>query len=246
VSLWSRLLEGVKSLPLGGPLGDVLSSVGRGLGIGPEIDGGKPDATKQIAFTIAVVALGAKMARADGVVSPSEIRAFREVFHVPPEELANMSYVFDLARRHPAGYESYARQVAKLFPPRNAVLEDLLGGLLHIAMADGVVLQEEDAYLRRVAEIFGFDDADYRRIRASHGAMPAADEPAADPYAILGIMAETEEKAVKSAWRRLVRENHPDAAIAAGLPQEFIDLATEKLAHINAAYDRIAKDRAFK
>src|SRR5207244_12550083 len=82
-----------------------------------------------IAFTIAVIALGAKMAKADGTVTRDEVAAFGEVFQVPPGEEARLRLVFDLARRSTAGFDSYARQVGRLFAGHRAVLEDLLGGL---------------------------------------------------------------------------------------------------------------------
>src|SRR5437764_7102254 len=120
-----------------------------------------------IAFTIAVIALGAKMAKADGTVSRDEVAAFREVFQVPSGEEAHLRFVFDLARRSTAGFDSYARQVGRLFAGNRAVLEDLMGGLFYIALADGRVCPAEDSYLREVARHLGIDAAGYARIRAA-------------------------------------------------------------------------------
>ena len=104
--------------------------------------------------------------------------------------------------------------------------------------ADGVLHPGELAFLERVAEIFGFSQAQFRRIRASHF---GPDE--ADPYAILGVAHNASNAEVKSTYRFLVRENHPDSLIARGVPEEFIRLANDKLAAINAAYDRIEQER---
>ncbi len=243
MSIWGKLIGGAAGFALGGPLGLLLGAVA-----GHVYDSSKrspaesgADPTKQIGFTIAVIALGAKLAKADGVVSEDEIRAFRRVFKVAPEETQNVARVFNLARRSVAGYEPYARQVAGMFADNPVVLEELLGCLFFIAQADGTVAEEESAYLQNVARIFGFSDADFARLRAEH-----IGPDQADPYTILGIAHDTEDDAIKSAYRKLVRETHPDTLIAQGMPEEFIEVANDKLAAINAAYDKVAVQRGLK
>ncbi len=192
---------------------------------------------KSIGFTIGMIALGAKMAKADGLVTGEEITAFKQVFHVPPSELAGVARVFNLAKRDTAGYDSYARQIARLFQSKAAILEDVLDGLFHIAKADDALHPAELAYLAQVASIFGFSDEDFFRIRARHIA-------AEDPYGVLGISPGASPDAVKQAYRKLVRAHHPDRHIAAGMPREMVAIATERLQRINAAYDRITKQAA--
>ena len=262
MSIWGKILGGAAGFALGGPLGallgaaaghaiDSLREVQDGLvngadAIGTEgtaIDGDGDEAeeraaTRQIAFTIGVIVLGAKMAKADGTVSRLEVDAFKQVFHVPPHEQKNVGRLFDRARRDSHGFEPYARQIAGMFRRRSKVLEELLDGLFHIATADGQMHEGELDYLRRVAHIFGVDDAVVDRIRAGH-----LGPDKADPYAILGVTRDMTDAEIKGTWRRLIRENHPDKLIAKGLPKEFVEIATEKLATINAAYDRIAKER---
>lgn len=194
--------------------------------------------TNRVAFTIAVIALGAKMAKADGLVTREEVDAFKQIFDIPPDEMANVSRIFDLARRDIAGYEQYARQIAGMFRSKPRVLEDLLDGLFYIAKADDIFHPKEEAFLHSVAGIFGFSDADWSRIRAGH-----VGQDLADPYVILGIRHDTPDAAVKQAYRRLVRENHPDLLIAQGLPEEFMMVANTKIAIINDAYEKIAKQR---
>jgi DnaJ like chaperone protein len=191
-----------------------------------------------VVFTIAVIALGAKMAKADGVVTKDEEEAFRRIFRVPPSEEANVRRIFNLARQDTAGFEAYASQIARLFRGNPAILEDVLDGLFEIAKADGVLHPGELAFLEKVADIFGFTEAEFRRIRASHF---GPDE--ADPYAIIGVAHDASDAEVKSTYRFLVRENHPDSLIARGVPEEFVRLANDKLAAINAAYDRIEQER---
>ena len=150
-----------------------------------------------------------------------------------------MGRVFNVARRDARGYEPYAEQVAKMFADRPAVLEELLDALFHIAKADRVIHPKEEEFLRQVADIFGFGDAEFARIRASHIGADSA-----DPYAVLGVPPDAGDGEIRAAWRRLIKENHPDRLIAQGMPQDFIDVATAKMAAINAAYEEIRQRRA--
>jgi DnaJ like chaperone protein len=245
MSIWGKLLGGAAGFALGGPLGALLGAVaGHAVDrladapVPPASEEDERAATRQIAFTIGIIVLGAKMAKADGVVSRAEIAAFKQVFTVPPEQEANVGRIFDQARRDAYGFEPYARQIARLFTRKSQVLEELIDGLFHIAKADGKVDEEEIAYLGRVAEIFGFDKAEFARIRESH-----LGPDAGDPYNILGVERGMDNAAIKATYRRLVRESHPDRLIAKGLPAEAIAIANARLATINAAYDRICKER---
>lgn len=241
MSIWGKIIGGAAGFALGGPIGALLGVVG-----GHALDRYKTDdqpideeaATRKIAFTIGVIALGAKMAKADGVVTRDEIAAFRDVFRVPPQEVKNVGRVWDMARRTTDGFEAYAHQIAKLFNPGSPMLEQLIGSLFHIARADGVVHANEIAYLRRVAEIFGFDDLAFERMRATY-----TGDAGSDPYSVLGVDPKADDATVRTAYRQLIREHHPDKLIAQGLPDELVAAATERMAAVNAAWDRVKKAR---
>ncbi|HWA02690.1 MAG TPA: TerB family tellurite resistance protein [Rhizomicrobium sp.] len=235
MSIWGKLGGAAAGLLTGGPIGAVLGALaGHFL-----IDRGTAD--PDVVFTIALIALSAKMAKADGIVTADEIRVFERLFRVAPEEEANVQRVFDLAQRDTAGFEVYAGQIARLFAGNPAILEDILDGLFEIAKADGVLHPGEAEFLEQVADIFGFAPNEFRRIRASH-----FEPDAADPYVVLGVAYDADEDEIKHSYRRLVRENHPDSLIARGVPEEFVRLANDKLAAINGAYEKVRRERGFR
>jgi DnaJ like chaperone protein len=190
-----------------------------------------------VGFTAAVIGLAAKMAKADGQATEPELAAAAQVFRPPPGEEAAFRRAFNLAKQTVAGFDSYARQIGRKYRARPCLLEDVLDGLFHIAGADGVVGAEELAYLAAVAEHFGFSESEFRRIKATNLG-PEID----DPYAVLGLLPGADAEEVRQAWRRLAAENHPDRMTQRGAPAEFVAIARDKTAAINAAYARIREE----
>ncbi|WP_114966719.1 molecular chaperone DjiA [Alkalilacustris brevis] len=226
MNIWKRIAEAVAALARG----ESLARVFEHLRTPPE---------RSVAFTIAVIALGAKMAKADGQVRRSEVTAFREVFSIPPGEERNAARVFDLARQDVAGYDLYARRIASMFGPGDPVLIDLVEGLFHIAVADGEYDPAEDAFLHDVARIFGLSERCFRCIKARF----VPDAPA-DPYEVLDVSPDAPMEELRAAWRRAVRESHPDRLIARGVPEEAVKLAEGRLVAVNKAWEEITRDRA--
>lgn len=192
------------------------------------------------AFTMAVVALGAKMAKADGVVVGVEVEAFDRVFAHDPSEAQNVHRLFDLAKQDVAGYEAYARRIAHLLSGHDRLRDMVLESLFHIATADRALHPAEDAFLARVAEIFGLTSTAYRHLRAQFVVDPDS------PYDVLGLTPRASEAEIRARHRCLVRENHPDVLAGAGVPQDLLVVADRKVAAINAAFDAIAAERGFK
>jgi len=221
MSIWTRIAA-------------ALAALTKGEGLSAVFDRLKTPPEKSVGFTIAVIALGAKMAKADGRVTRDEVMAFREVFTIPPEEEPNAARVFDLARQDVAGFDLYAEKIAAMFGPGDAVLIDLMEGLFYIAVADAEFHPHEDAFLRDVARIFGLGDKCYRSLLARF----VPDAPP-DPYAVLGVSPDAPREAVRAAWRRAVRENHPDRLLSRGLPEEAVRLAEGRMAAINRAWEEI-------
>ncbi|MCA8901422.1 MAG: molecular chaperone DjiA [Hyphomonas sp.] len=229
MSLWTRLLETGKRLFDSDAMSDDAPPPGG--------DGCAPD-PNDVGFTAAVVGLGAKLAKADGTVSDREIMVFSRVFRAPPEEAENVRRVFNLARQTVRGYEGYARRIGRRYHDRPCLLEGVMDGLFQIAGADGAVTQDEMDYLRTVSDAFGFSEATFRRIRASH-----LGPDRNDPYHILGVAHDAEFDDIRAAYRRLMADHHPDRVIQMGAPREYEDAAHAKAAAITAAYAQIRTER---
>lgn len=222
MSLWTRITEALAALASGESLAQVFDR----LRTPPE---------RSVAFTIAVIGLGAKMAKADGQVTRDEVAAFREVFQIAGEDEAQAARVFNLARQDIAGYEVYARRIREMFAEDPATLCDLMEGLFHIAMADGFYHPNEDAFLENVSQIFGQSEAQFRSLRARF-----VEDAPKDPYDVLGVKPGTSLEEIRRIWRRLVRDNHPDAMLARGVPAEAVRLAEKRMMDINTAWDELS------
>ncbi|BDA85597.1 molecular chaperone DjlA [Aureimonas sp. SA4125] len=197
---------------------------------------------RQVAFSVAMIALSAKMAKADGVVSQAEIAAFQQIFSIPADEMRNVFRLYDLARRDIAGYEAYAAKMAALCDEGErscALLADVLDGLFHIAKADGMVHPRELAFLRQIAVVFGLTEAEFASIRYRHVATGSD-----GPFAVLGLDPGEGTERVRARYLELVKENHPDRLAARGVPDEFMAIGIERMKAINAAYAIVAKGRA--
>ena len=225
MSLWTRI-------------SDALAALTSGEGLSAVFDRLRTPPDRTVAFTIAVIALGAKMAKADGHVTRDEVTAFREVFHIPASEEANAARLFNMARTDVAGFEDYAERIKNMYGSEDRPLCDLMEGLFHIALADGEYHPGEDAFLHRVAEIWGFDDRRFTRIRAQFVA-----DAEKDPYDVLGVSPDAPMADIKSAWRAHVRESHPDQLIARGVPQEAVKIAEKRLIAVNRAWEQISEVR---
>lgn len=236
MSIWTRIADALSALAKGEPLSVVFDRLR-----------GSPAPDASVGFTIAVLALGAKMAKADGTVTRDEVTAFRRIFTFPPGEEDHAARVFDLARQDVAGFDAYARKIGRLFNPEGRricaddhhVLVDVLEALFQIALADGSYHAGEDAFLTHVAQEFGLDEACFRIVRAR-----LVEGAPRDPYDVLGLPRDASRDQARAAWKALVRDTHPDVMQARGVPPEAMKLAERRLQLINEAWREIAAREA--
>ena len=239
MSIWGKIIGGATGFAFGGPIGALLGSVA-----GHAIDKIKTNkklpeeiALKQIGFTIGVIVLSAKMAKADGKVTEDEIRAFKEKINIPDNEIKNVAKLWDQAKKTTDGFQIYARQIANLLEKNSSVLEELLKLLIIIALADGKITIPEIKYLKEVGNIFGFSEKDFERIYSSKSGVSS------DPYQILGVSRDASINEIKQKWKQLAINHHPDRLISQGIPEDLIHKSTSRLKEINNAWDTIQNQR---
>jgi DnaJ like chaperone protein len=254
---WGKIIGGMAGFAVGGPFGAVV-----GAALGHAADSGAVSTVRlpfsadtfspaRVAamfgrrdqlFAITVVVLAAKLAKADGPVKREEIDAFKRHFRIPPESVRDVGRLFDQARDSADGFEAYAVQLAEAFSDSRGVLEDVLFALAAIARADGPINLREQEFLHRVHSAFGLDQTAWDRVRGG-ATRPPPVRSGSDPYEILGVPRTASEQVLRATWKRLMRENHPDSLAARGVPKEFIERASDKVAQINAAWDQIKRER---
>ena len=224
MTLWSRIAHAISSLTRGESLSDVFEKL-------------KTPPERTVAFAIAIIALSAKMAKADGEVTRNEVTAFKEIFYIPKRNQRQAAKIFNLARKDVTGFESYAIKISKMFKNNHQSLLDLMEGLFHIALSDGNYHPAENEFLKKVSEIFEISELNFNRIRSRF----VPDAPR-DPFGVLGISPDTPIEAIRDRWRKLVRETHPDQMISRGVPEEAIRIATKRLSDINIAWEAINEE----
>ena len=159
--------------------------------------------------------LSAKLAKADGVVSRDEIDAFKRRFMISDHDVGGIARIYDQAKQSAEGFEPYARQIAVLFGRDPILLEELLIGLFEVARADGDLKYGETEFLREVAKIFGFDSVKFDQIHATFKATRTTENSLGRPYEVLGLSRGSSDAEIKTAYRKLVRELHPDQLVGA-------------------------------
>jgi DnaJ like chaperone protein len=257
--VWGKIIGAMAGFAMGGPFGAVVgAAVGHAAesgGIGgagrvrfslPGAEGFGPArmaalfGSREQLFAITVVVLSAKLAKCDGPVNRAEIDAFKRSFRVPPESAGQVARLFDQSRQSSDGYETYARQLGEAFADNRAMLEEVLTALFAIARADKPVTVGEQAFLRRVHLAFALDQRAWERASGSRTRTAVDDD---DPYKVMGLQRSVSDDVVRATWKRLMRENHPDSLASRGVPPEFVARASDKVAGINAAWDRIKRER---
>lgn len=232
MSFWDRILGIVTAT--GNALAGVVEAV-------RTLFEGDPETRRKVAFSVAMIALSAKMAKADGLVTEAEVSAFRDIFKFPDDQARNVARLYNLARQDVAGYEAYAEKMASLCASCDEncpVLEDIIDGLFHIAKSDGALHDKEIAFLTRVAEIFHMGEERFQDIMARHVHLSDA-----NPYDVLGVSPKDDFSMIRKRYRVLVSENHPDMLVARGVPEELHAIANDRMAALNAAYEAIEKER---
>lgn len=262
MGLIGSLFGGAVGFAIGGPIGAIAgAAIGHGLSSRGER---QLDAHEraQASYFISVFSMLAKMARADGVVTQHEIdliqRFMRHEFDLDADAERAAVEIFRAAKDSPVGFAEFAQQFHEIFNNDPEVLHSMLDLLTRVAMADGQLHPGEQQLLAEAAGIFGIDAQHAQFIFAQHGATggrrahgrsgatPPPPPATKAPYDVLGIEPGASDAEVKSRYRKLVTEFHPDKIIAKGLPDEFVKFAEQRFREIQEAYESIRAQRGMK
>lgn len=270
--MWGKIIGAMAGFAMGGPFGAVMGAAfghaaeegmtGKnapfGANFGASFGGSFPSFNtgftampgfmpggREQLFALSVVVLAAKIAKVDGPVKRVEIDAFKRAFHIPPEAVRDVGQLFDRARDSQEDPLSYATRLGQAFADAPGTLEDVLTALFAIAGSDGPINTAERDLLAGIARGFGLGRIAWERAsgqRARRGV--GQDSTEEDPYAVLGLKQDASAEEARTAWKRLVRENHPDTLASRGMSADLVAKASDKVARINAAWDRIKRERA--
>ncbi|MFT8246257.1 TerB family tellurite resistance protein [Roseomonas sp. BN140053] len=254
MGFWGKIIGSTIGFAMGGPFGAMLgASLGHAADEGAlrgALPGGANIAamlgSRETVFAVSVVVLSSKLAKCDGPVKRAEIDAFKTQFRIPPESMRDVGELFDRARDSSEGFESYAQRLGESFAGEPGMLEDVLTALFRVAAADGPVNRAEMEFLGAVHARLGLEPAAWERARGGRprpDALPPRGEEGSDPYVTLGLSRTASDETVRAAWRQLMRDHHPDSLTARGMSAELVSRATGKVAEINAAWDRIKRER---
>jgi DnaJ like chaperone protein len=199
------------------------------------------------------VALVAKVAKADGRVDALEAQLigimFDDIAALFPEPGATkeiLKEIFAEEKEKNANLEQIAKRLGSSIARDKAKQHQFMGFLIQLAFVDGEVSKSEEEVLATIAEAFAFDPNAYHAIfdqfeKMMHSIKPK--ENIEDAYKLLGVSATDSMDVIKKAYRKLIKEYHPDLIQAQGKDDAYLQEATKKTQEINQAYEMIQKAR---
>ena len=223
-----------------------------------------PEAGGYIAPLFAL--LGA-IAKSDGRVSEAEIATAERV-------MARMGLSGDVRQQAIQAFNKGKQPEFDVAGPINALRQwvglrrdhafPLLDVVIETVLAEGSPSPEKMAILRQLAFALRISDMELMALMAMKGYVwqgaagargraygpgagyvpPQRNTQGPDPYAVLGVTRDADERTIKRAYRKLISEHHPDRL--GDLPEEMRKRAEGRASEINAAYERIQAERGFK
>ena len=251
MSWLGKIVGGTIGFALGGPLGAIA-----GAAFGHTFDrknerlyiGGQTRLSTgeeaQFTFFVAAFSMLGKLAKADGRVSEEEIDAVNKFMlydlNLDPESRMAAMNIFNAAIESSESFDDFATQFYSQFRVQPQMLELMIDILLRVSIADGTMSESEERLIRSAVRIFNFGDERYKKLKSKYV------QEFGKYYATLGCGKNDTDEHIKSRYRKLVMEYHPDKIVSKGLPEEFTKFAQDKFREIQDAYDSIRKERGIK
>jgi DnaJ like chaperone protein len=220
--------------------------------------GGNARVRQQVFFESFFLAMG-HLAKADGRVSEEEIQAARSTMHrwrLRPEDVKVAIELFSRGKSADFPLESQMARLATACQGQPQLIRAFLENLLEMPLSSGGIKPSERDVLWRIAASLGVGRAQMAqlealaRARRNFGQQPHASMSGAaaleQAYKALGIEPAATDKEVKTAYRRLMNQHHPDKLVSKGLPESMMEAAKERTREIRGAYELIRDRRGIK
>jgi len=261
MSWWGKFLGGAVGFTMGGPLGLLIGGVIGHKFVDKALQGSDNELT-QAAFFSATFSIMGHIAKADGHVSQDEIAMAQQIMDqmkLDSEQKRAAIELFNQGKQADFDLEGVLSQFKQVAHRRTTLLQMFLEIQLHAALADGKIDAAEQRIISKVAQQLGFSARHLeqlstlvqsnlglggRRYQYGHTESNKSHrELLKEAYEMLGMAKSNTDAEVKKAYRRLMNQHHPDKLVSKGLPEEMIQMATEKTQQIKAAYELVKESR---
>ena len=243
-----KLVGGTIGFAIGGPLGAVAGAA-FGHVFDKSEEGFDPQAsprlshsqTAELTFFVAAFSMLAKLSKADGRVSPEEIDSIEKFMlydlGLDPGSRKVAMDIFYAATDSQERFEDFAQQFYQQFNNQPQLLELMIDILIRVSLADGRISPQEERLIATAVGVFQFGESRYQTLKSKY--VTTSDRF----YAVLGCTPDDSHTHIKSQYRKLVREYHPDTIASKGLPEEFTKFAADKFREIQEAYEAVKRER---
>jgi DnaJ like chaperone protein len=251
---FGKLTFGSLGLFLGGPLGAIAGAAlghalidkktnfaGQTTRAIPEPQFGYAE-RNQTAFFISLFSVLGKLSKMDGVVTREEIAVVQDFINGLPIDETEKQFarqIFNEAKNSTYTIDDFAIQLYQAVKSQPSLLLSYFDLLFRIVAADGTFHPAEEAALKRIKEIFIISDNQYDDIKAVYF------DDLDKHYKVLNCTPGSTKEEIKSNYKKLVKDFHPDVIISKGLPEEFIEFASDRFREIQESYEKIRQERNF-
>jgi DnaJ like chaperone protein len=256
---WGKLIGGTFGFMLGGPLGALLgTAIGhnfdkglQGIQYRGNYTSGDPQRVKAAFFTATFYLMG-HVCKADGRVTPDEIKTARQIMsqmQLSSEQRKAAIVLFNQGKNADFVLEEIMLQLRMEIGRSINIKRMFMEIQCHAIYADGVIHPAEKGLLLNVCDLLGFPRHEFEnmviaigaQIHHQHSASGSGVEGMSmdDAYKILNIPTNATKEEVKRAYRRLTSQHHPDKLVSKGLPEEMMKVAAERTHEIRQAYEKI-------
>jgi len=195
------------------------------------------------------VALTAKIAKADGRVDALEAELIGNmfddisaVFPEPAKTKELLKEIFNEEKNNLSNTQSLAEELKVATRRNKSMQQQFMGFLIQLAFVDGECSSNEEKLLATIAEALEFDPKLYHSLFDQFEQMTQNTQPKttlADAYKILGVNENDDMATIKKAYRKLIRQYHPDIIKSQNKGEAYMKEATAKTQEINQAYEMI-------